>query len=242
MAKLNQVIAVEKGVKSRVFGSLSEIYKKFQKATLFSGMSRQYQKKDEEGEDYPSENTRVQASATQLLDDVKIAMSELLNITAQKDWANCHAKADIVVDGTVLLEQVPSTYLLFLEKQLNDLKDELAKIPELDPAHAWNFDAAANLYKADPTVTSKTRKVPKVIVKYDATEHHPAQTELIHTDEVVGTWKTVLQSGAMPPFQKKELQERVKKLIQAVKFAREEANGALAPKQEIAEALFSYLF
>jgi hypothetical protein len=31
--------------------------------------------------------------------------------TATKDWANCVAKADVKVDGTVLLEGVPATYL-----------------------------------------------------------------------------------------------------------------------------------
>ncbi len=242
MAKLNQVIAIEKGVKSRVYAFLSATYKAFQKPALFNGLSRQYQKKDEDSEDYPPENVRVQMNAAALLDEISENMVEYFDVVAQKDWANCEAKANVEVDGKVLLENVPATYLLFLEKQLNDLKDEVAKLPELDPAHDWTLDAATNVYKAAPTQTSKTKKVPKVIVKYEATEHHPAQTELVSLDEVVGTWHTVLHSGAIPAPRKKVLQKRLQNLIKAVKFAREAANESKAPKKEVGQRVFGYLF
>ena len=241
MAKLNQVIAIEKGVKGRVYGFLSSTYKAFQKPALFNGMSRQYQKKDEDGEDYPPEHVRVQMNASTLLSEIAEQMTELLDITAQKDWANCSASADVEVDGQVIVKDAPATYLLFLEKQLNDLKDELAKLPELDAAHEWTLDPASDLFKAAPTVTSKTKKVPKVIVKYDATEHHPAQTEIVTVDEVVGTWQTTQHSGAMPNPRKKVLQKRLQALIKAVKFARESANEAEAPKKSIGGAVFAYL-
>ncbi len=241
MPKLNQVIAIEKGVKSRVYGFLSSTYKAFQKPALFSGLSRQYQKKDEDSEDYPSENVRVQMNAERLLTEIGENMTELFDVTAQKDWANCTARANIEVDGKVLLKDVPATYLLFLEKQLNDLKDELNKIPELDPAHDWTLDVATNVYKSAPTLTSKTKKIPKVIVKYEATEHHPAQTEIVNMDEVVGTWQTVVHSGALPEPRKKLLQKRLVALIKAVKFARESANGGDAPAQSAGSAIFGYL-
>lgn len=242
MPKLNQVIAIEKGVKSRVYGFLSSTYKAFQKPALFNGLSRQYQKKDEDGEDYPPENVRVQMNAEALLQEIGEQMTELFDVTAQKDWANCTAKASIEVDGRVLLEDVPATYLLFLEKQLNDLKDELNKIPELDASHDWTLDAATNVYKSAATVTSKTKKVPKVIVKYEATEHHPAQTEIVNVDEVVGTWHTTQHSAALPEPRKRQLQKRLQNLIKAVKFAREAANEAPAPKQNVSAAVFAYLF
>ncbi|MCA9556006.1 MAG: hypothetical protein KC933_38635 [Myxococcales bacterium] len=242
MAKLNQVIAIEKGVKARVFGFLSSTYKAFQKPALFNGLSRQYQKKDEDGEDYPPEHVRVQMNADALIAEIGEQMTELFDITAQKDWANCEAKADVVVDGQVLIEGAPATYLLFLEKQLNDLKDELNKIPELDAAHDWMLDAATNIYKSAATLTSKTKKVPKVIVKYEATEHHPAQTEIVHVDEVVGTWQTTQHSGALPEPRKRTLQKRLQTLIKAVKFAREAANEASAPKKDVGAAVFAYLF
>lgn len=242
MPKLNQVIAIEKGVKSRVYGFLSATYKAFQKPALFNGLARQYQRKDEDGEDYPAENVRVQMSAEGLLQEIGENMTELFDITAQKDWSNCEAKADVEVDGRVLLADVPATYLLFLEKQLNDLKSELEKIPELDAAHDWTLDPATSLFKSAATVTSKTKKVPKVIVKYEATEHHPAQTEIVTVDEVVGTWHTTQHSGALPLPRKRLLQKRLQTLIKAVKFAREAANESSADKKNVGAAVFAYLF
>ena len=51
MTKLNQVIAIEKGVKARVHGAVSEFYKIIQKFPLFEGVIRVYKKKDDEGAD-----------------------------------------------------------------------------------------------------------------------------------------------------------------------------------------------
>src|SRR5215813_10940643 len=58
MPKLNQIVAIEKSVKSRVYGEITEMHKLSQKPDLFSGFSKQYRKKDEEGEDYPPEQKR----------------------------------------------------------------------------------------------------------------------------------------------------------------------------------------
>ena len=42
MARLNQIIAVEKGVKSRSFQELTEAHHVLQKPTMLSGISRTY--------------------------------------------------------------------------------------------------------------------------------------------------------------------------------------------------------
>ena len=44
MAKLNQIIAIEKGIKSRVYGDLTELNKAIQKPDLFNGFQKTYQK------------------------------------------------------------------------------------------------------------------------------------------------------------------------------------------------------
>jgi hypothetical protein len=61
--KLNQIVAVEKGVKSRVYGEITEMHKASQKPDLFNGFVKTYRKKDEEGEDYPQERKKVQLEA-----------------------------------------------------------------------------------------------------------------------------------------------------------------------------------
>jgi len=241
-AKLNQIIAIEKGVKSTAFQELTDAHHQLQKPTLLSGISRTYQPKDEEGEQFPPEFTRVQVTADQVVKDTAKILTKLFDVTATKDWANCTAKADIIVDGQTLLRDVPSTYLLFLEKQLVDLHTFVKKLPTLDPAETWNFDSSSDSYVTEPVQTAKTKKVPRNHVKAEATEKHPAQVEVFHEDVVVGYWKTLKFSGALPATRVKELLERVDKLTQAVKFAREEANNLETTEKKTGDALLGYLF
>ncbi len=141
MAKLNQIIAVEKGIKSRSFQELTEAHQALQKPALLAGISRTYRPKDEEGEQLPPESTRVQIKADDIIRQTTESLTKLFDATAAKDWTNCNAKADVVVDGQTLLAQVPATYLLFLEKQLVDLHTFVKKLPVLDASETWNFDA-----------------------------------------------------------------------------------------------------
>ncbi len=50
MAKLNQITAVEKGIKSGTLRDLTDVHNSLQKPARLSGISRTYQPKDEEGE------------------------------------------------------------------------------------------------------------------------------------------------------------------------------------------------
>jgi hypothetical protein len=116
MAKLNQIIAVEKGVKSKSYADLTQAHQDVQKQALLSGISRTYQPKDEEGEQLPAESTRVQLKAEEVLRQTAANLTRLFDVTATKDWANCEARADVVVDGRTLVAGVPVSYLLFLTK------------------------------------------------------------------------------------------------------------------------------
>ena len=64
--KLNQIIAVEKGAKSRSFAKITDAYRLLQKPAVLAGISRTYQPSDEDGEQYPPESTGVQAKAEDL--------------------------------------------------------------------------------------------------------------------------------------------------------------------------------
>jgi hypothetical protein len=242
MPKLNQIVAVEKSVKSRVYGDFTELHKASQKAELFAGFSKNYRKRDEEGEDYPPESKRVQLEGGDVLTQVAKLMTELFDVTATKDFANCHALADVVVDGQTLVSSAPVPFLLFLEKQLTDLHTFVDKMPTLDPADEWQSDPNSGLFKTSSLATQRTKKVQKPVVLYDATDKHPAQTQLITEDVVIGYWDTVKQSGALPIPRKRELLDRLEKLSQAVKFAREQANDAEAEEKKVGAAVFGYLF
>ncbi len=239
--KLNQIIAVEKGIKSRSTAEMSEIYKAVQKPSLFDGFDKRYSPINEDDEKQPPQSQRVQMNAPDMIRRAAKSLSELFDVTAAKDYANCGATADVKVDGAVLVPHAPVTYLLFLEKQLTDLHTFVGALPVLDPAEAWTLDANSNLYRTAPSQTTRTRKVQKPIVLYPATPEHPAQTQLITEDVNVGTWEQVKLSGAVPEPQRKAMLERVEKLQRAVKFAREEANGADVEAKQIGDVVFNWL-
>lgn len=240
--KLNQILAIEKGVKTRVYAEVTELHKATQKPTLMNGFHKTYQPRQEGGETYPPERQKVQYNHSDVIKRVSAILTELFDITASKDFANCSARADVVIDGKPLLENVPATYLLFLEKQLSDLQSFFAKMTELDSAEDWQADPSSGLYKTEPTRTQRTQKVQRPIVLYDATEHHPAQTQLITEDVVVGSWNTVKFSGGIPTPEKKRILERIEKLAKAVKFAREEANTQEVERKYLGKEVFDYLF
>ncbi len=242
MAKLNQILAVEKGVKTRVYAQITELHKATQKPLLMNGFEKNYQRKDEDGENYPPESQRVQFSYSEVTQQISEALVELFDITATKDFANCHVKADVVIDGEVLLKDAPATYLLFLEKQLSDLQTFFQKMSVLDTSSDWSLDISTELYKTNPMQTQRTKKVQRPIVLYDATEHHPAQTQLITEDVVVGHWTTVKTSGAIPKPKKKSVLARIDKLSNAVKYAREQANSAEVKHQHVGKDILGYLF
>lgn len=242
MAKLNQIIAVEKGVKSKSFADLTEAHHAVQKQPLLSGISRSYQPKDEEGEQLPPESTRVQVHAEQILRDVGDTLTRLFDVTATKDWANTAARADVVVDGHTVVADAPVSYLLFLEKQLVDLHTFVKKLPVLDAAESWSRDESTDSWRTDPVRTIRTKKVPRNHVKAEATDKHPAQVEVYYEDIAVGYWTTVKFSGALPARRVNELLDRVAKLQTAVKFAREEANATEVQDKRVGAAVFGYLF
>lgn len=163
-------------------------------------------------------------------------------MTATKDWTNCVAHADIVVDGQTVASEVPVTYLLFLEKQLVDLHTFVKKLPVLDAAESWVRDESTDSWRTESVRTIRTKKVPRNHVKAEATDKHPAQVEVYYEDVAVGYWTTVKFSGALPAKRVNEILDRVVKLQTAVKFAREEANNTDAVDRRIGAAVFGYLF
>lgn len=242
VAKLNQIIAVANGKKSRVQSGLTEIYHKLQKPALLEGIARVYRPKDEEGEQLPSESKKVQLRADQALDDAAVLLTDLFNVVAEQDYANCEAKADVKVGERKILEQVPVTHLLFLEKQLIDIATLVSKLPTLDPAEEWHYSDEADCFATLPTEKTRTKKVPRNHVKYEATKEHPAQVEVYTEDIVEGYWSTTKFSGAIPEADKNELAKRVRLLQDAVKMAREEANCHETTKVDEGKKIFAYLF
>lgn len=242
MPKLNQILAIEKQTKTNAYGEFTALHQNAQKSQLLSGISRTYKSVDEDGERFPNEEHGVQIRLADVIAQSKKILVPWWDITLQRDQANTEAKSDVVVDGTALLRDVPATYLLWLEKQLNDLHTFITKLPHLPPDEVWTFDDQQDCYRSRDVETAKTKKIPKPFVKAEATKEHPAQVEVVHEDVVQGYWTTVKFSGALPQRQIRDMRERCEKLLAAVKFAREQANLTEVPKVHAGEAVLSYLF
>ncbi len=246
MPKLNQIIAIEKGIKTKNYAAITELHKLSAKKELFNGHSRKYTPSDDDattpgGEKLPDENKKVQELCKDNIKKVADLLSEMFNLSAVREYGNCLAKADIVVDEKVLLKDVPVTYMLYLEKQLCDIHTYLKSLPTLDAGENWHYDTAQDLWASEASGSARTKKLTRAFVLYEATEKHPAQVKEVSEDVRVGLWTTVKYSSALEARYQNELVARVEKLQVAVKFAREQANELAVEKKEVAKAIFSYI-
>ena len=242
MPKLNQVIAIEKGVKTKTHASITAMYQKLEQTEQFNGIFRSYRPKDDEGDTRPEERKNVQITSVEIIAEVKETLADLFDVTATKDWGNTEAKADIVVNGETLIEGCPVSFMLFLEKQLTDIRTFISKMPILDPSQSWEMDETFGEYKAPSYETTSTKKIPQNHVVAEATENHPAQVQVYQTDEIVGYWRTQIYSGAMKRSERAEMMGRVEALMDAVKFAREEANGLKVENQQVGAKILDHIF
>jgi len=244
--KLCHVGAIVSGKKTEVEKAVGDINKTLQREALFNGQNKTYQPYSETGERaeaLPPENVMVQKRVRELLAEVRAVYASLWDLTLTQDVGNTMAFADVVVDGVTVLAQVPITNLMFLQKQLADLRKLVENIPTPDPAVDWTYDVNQGLLRSrTPVITQRTSKVPKVLVKFDPTEKHPGQAEVYHVDQPVGEWTKTLYSGCLPTEVKNAVLERVRKLEEAVKVAREEANLRDVETRKVSDPVFEFVF
>lgn len=241
-SKLNQIIAVASSKKSAAKSAMEQAYKLLQKDGLFLGQNKTYRPKAEDGERLPNESRRVEHRVPDVLDSIKESWTNMLDVVMTNDAGNADAKADVVVNGNVLLSDVPVTTLIFLEKQLTDINTLVAKIPTLSESYEWSRDESARLYRTVAQTTHRTKKVHKPIVLHAPTEEHPAQTQLVVEDELVGFWDSTNTSGALSQKDVRALAARVSDLKEAIVKARELANSIEVKNKKIGATVFDYLF
>ena len=239
--KLNQVIALVSGKKTKAQQVLTAAHHGWQK-NVTGGQMRIYTPMDMADPDVPpKEETPVQMRVSEVLKSVRGELSDFWDLVASQETSNCHATADVTVDG-LALKSVPVVVLIFLEKQLTDLRTFVDGLPTLSLEKRWNLDANANQYVSEPVEQLRTKKVPKPIVLYPATEQHPAQTQMVTEDIPVGRYRTTFFSGAISIKEKADMLARVERLRDAVKLAREQANSIDAKTLPIAAVVFDFVF
>lgn len=243
MGKLHEVLAVEgdlAGQAQREMDATKHLFREGQSRLV--GKVRTYQPIDEEGLRYDDEVTVLADTVWAALSRLSTAFGKWLDASLQKEVTNRSTGADVIIDGEVIFENLPTPALLNLENKLAALRSVLVTIPTLDPVERWEWDDAQERYLSAPRVQEKTAKIPKSLVTAEATKEHPAQVEVYYEGMRVGEWTTIIHSGMYTPHRKRMLLEKLDSLLRAVKQARQRANDVEADAAIYSTALLDYLF
>jgi hypothetical protein len=250
MAKLHEVLAVDKDLEKVASEIINEAVVTFSKKTdHFTGHARTLRMFDENRMDEEAGQAEVKEITTTVPAKLKYVAEHVVryyNALAQKEATNQLAKADVIMsDGTVLLKDVPATLLLSLENKLTRLREMYNFIPTLQPGVEWKPDTDASLrgvYKAaKDKVSLKSEKDFNFRILVAATDKHPAQIEKWNVDKSVGEYTYKQVSGMMTPKQKSDILGRLDDLTAAIKQARSRANTQEVQVFDVGGAIFSYL-
>lgn len=240
--KLNQILALEADAKRHATVAVATADRNLlsEKAPLH-GYEKTYVP-DEGQEPVPPESVKVQHTAQDVLDTLRQELVRVFDLTATKDFTNTEARANVVVDGNVLVADVPTTYLLYLEKQLGELESFINRVPTLDPAKQWNDSATQGLHATDPVETFRTAQVFRNHVLDPGSKEHPAQVHMYTENVHVGRYSQIWYSGALTVPEKRQMQTAVRTLKAAVKTAREEANTRDVQDKKVGATILNYIF
>jgi len=246
--KLHELLAVESDLKGEFDKINQEALVTFSKKTdHFRGHVRSLEMRDEDRkfeEEAAFEKKDVATTVRKKLKYASKAAIKYFDAVLQKEATNQNAKADLLVDGVVLAEELPATFLLALESRLKAVRSYYEAVPTHDPSTSWIPDAGQGegIFKAEvDDIRDKAEKKNEYITIAEATEHHAAQVAKEVNTVVVGKFTTKKWSGMISPAEKSELLERVDTLLRAVKKARQRANQEPVVKQKVGAKLFKFI-
>jgi hypothetical protein len=249
MTKLHELLAVEKSKISATHKLYEETLSKFKKEQFFSGHLKRLNMLIDSPENVAIERAAKDDKAlpTTVPETLKYFLDFWANsedVTYAKNQTNQAANADLLLDGEVLVANVPVDELLGLEVRLENLRRLMNEMPTLDAAKTWaktNSGRFGEWVALTDEVTSKTEKVMTPVVLYEATDKHPAQIERVTVDKVVGSFTRTSFSGAATSKQKATVIELLDKLLYEAKQARQRANCVEASKEKICHVLTDLL-
>lgn len=241
--KLHEILALEQDRKNKANQNIGESVKTFTKnASSFDGMIKKYIPLEEFSEQIPDESKEMVSTVKKTLKSTLEPVIVAIDATLSKEETNSSgvAQAELIV-GEKNFGTFSATSLLALEAHLLKVLELYKAIPTLDTSTKWNFDEQNDFYRTEGEVKFRNIKRPQVIVKYEATEKHPAQTEIMNVDYQVGKYETTQFSGKITPLQKSNLIARIEKIIEGVKIARTKANNVEVKETKIASDIFDYI-
>lgn len=248
MAKLHEILAVEGSKLQTAKNILKETEQTFSnRKYLFEGLINNIESKLEKDDpkyaEFPdaTEVKEVAETVPGKLDYLCKTLLEWFNIVAQKDLANTEAKADLIIDDDILLKNVPSVTLLFIENKMKEVRNLFNAIPVLDTAKVWEPTSTPNVFKHTPTSKVVKESIEELQVVVQQSDKHPAQVAKVVRQEIRAIKHTTELSSFVSSYQKHIYLSKCDKIIEAAKAARQRANCVEAIPVDISSAIFDYL-
>ena len=230
---LHQILAVVQDAKGRAKKLLEEAVVTFSKRGDHFKAHVSTLKSNEEGvADRVTSQTALVSTVYGKLDYLLTgAWAKMLDITATRDRTNQAACADVLLPGNTRLLAVPATTLLQLESDLATLRKVCEFAPTLEPAVDWQDDPDAGPHirknaNATETIAKSDMKAHFSRILAPATDRHAAQVEVWTELKILGTSIHETWSGKLSSADKSKLLNRIDEILDAVRFARQEANCA----------------
>lgn len=226
MTKLHELLAVEGNLETQANKCRAELQNTFEKKRqLFEERRVTFYPFGENEKSVIETQLDLQTNVEKELKWVSEHIAKAIDAGYQLAKANTLAKADIILEnGVILLKDVPATSLLELEKRITEIQQLAHHIPTLDPAKGFSKDENRGVYVAREINKVRTKKTSKVLIKYEATKEHPAQTEVVSEDVPIGKITEQEWSGMITPLEKANILARIDSLIRSVRAARSRAN------------------
>jgi hypothetical protein len=174
-----------------------------------------------------------------LIGQVSKTVGDYIDVTLTKENTNTKTEASVIVDGTLLVT-LPAPALLNLEARLAEIHDLYEAIPTVDPTERWEEDSTGYL-KAGPYEKTRTKKMLRTHVMYDATKEHPAQVETYYEDVPSYRIQETVWNSMLTGEEKALRLERIEQLHRVVKAARLRANDIDVERVKVSEKIFNFI-
>ena len=249
ITKLHEILAVEGDRKARFAKILDETQQVFSnKVNLFTASLKRLKLfAPEEGQSAEEivEQGAVTTTVAMKLNYMADVIVQYLDVVLQKETANQHAVADLVIGDLTIYAKLPAPFLLGLEAKFARIRKVFEAIPTVPPGTALELDENhefKGVYKTKHAVkANKTRKVTTPQVLYPATKEHPAQVDKITEDKVIGQFHADFWFGTLTPAKKSELLDRIDRVIESCKICRQKANEQEVINRYIGRQLMDYI-
>lgn len=239
--KLFEILAIEKDLLNQTAEAAKQTVQRFGNTESFLGVTNVVVKLQEDLPDEPSQSKTLPGNVEGALSEYLQRAGRYLDVTIEKENSNTAAFADVILDGETFLERWSATALLNLEARLEELHKVYSAIPTLLDGEDWTFDTSRDCFVSGKREQIRNTKTQKVIVLYEATKEHPAQTQLVSLDLPAYKVERVIYSGALTLADKKARLDRIEALTRAVKQARQRANTVETQPKEVAVKIFKYI-